>query len=190
MIANPKNVESYSADDKINGETVINYLKGTGANSATVTGWDGGKTNFLMAYAYKYYTNLSDPSSAQGDYRFDRDWSFYPAMGDVTVPAQRAYLQVPQNVYVDREGNIVDMPSGSRSHRSGDTAEAPATKAMLSIVFDDEPHGGDSGETTGINTVSERNNDSDAWFTLQGVRVNAPAMGGIYIHKGRKFVVK
>lgn len=190
MIANPRNVDTYSADDKINGETVINYLKGTGASSATVTGWDEGKTNFLMAYAYKYYTNLSDPSSAQGDYRFDRDWSFYPAMGDVTVPAQRAYLQVPQNVYVDKNGNIVEMPSGSRSHRSGDTAEAPATKAMLSIVFDDEPHGGDSGETTGINTVSERNIDSDAWFTLQGVRVNAPAKGGIYIHKGRKFVVK
>ena len=108
----------------------------------------------------------------------------------LAVPAQRAYLQVPQNVYVDREGNIVEMPSGSRSHRSGDTAEAPATKAMLSIVFDDEPHGGDSGETTGINTVSERNIDSDAWFTLQGVRVNAPAKGGIYIHKGRKVVVK
>ena len=190
MIANPRNVDTYSADNKIDGETFKNYLKGTGANSATVTGWKDGKTNFLMAYAYKYYTNLSDPGSAQGDYRFDRDWSFYPAMGDVTVPAQRAYLQVPQNVYVDREGNIVEMPSGSRSHRSGDTAEAPATKAMLSIVFDDEPHGGDSGETTGINTVSERNNDSDAWFTLQGVRVNAPAKGGIYIHKGRKVVVK
>ena len=190
MIANPRNVESYNAYEKIDGGTVKNYLKGTGANSATVTGWEDGKTNFLMAYAYKYYTNLSDPSSAQGDYRFDRNWSFYPAMGNVTVPAQRAYLQVPQNVYVDREGNIVEMPSGSRSHRSGDTAEAPATKAMLSIVFDDEPHGGDSGETTGINTVSERNIDSDAWFTLQGVRVNAPAKGGIYIHKGRKVVVK
>lgn len=190
MIANPRNIESYSATEKIDGETVKNFLVATGKDGATVTGWGDEYTEFLMAYAYKYYLDLSDPSSAQGDYRFDRDWSFYPAMGSVTVPAQRAFLRIPQSLYVDKNGNIVEMPSGSRSHRSGMAAEAPATKAMLSIIFDDEQHGDDSGETTGINTVSEKNIDSDAWFTLQGVRVNAPAKGGIYIHKGRKVVVK
>ena len=190
MIANPRNIESYSATEKIDGETVKNFLVATGKDGATVTGWGDGYTEFLMAYAYKYYLDLSDPSSAQGDYRFDRDWSFYPAMGSVTVPAQRAFLRIPQSLYVDKNGNIVEMPSGSRSHRSGMAAEAPATKAMLSIIFDDEQYGDDSGETTGINTVSEKNIDSDAWFTLQGVRVNAPAKGGIYIHKGRKVVVK
>lgn len=192
MIANPRNVDSYSASETITGD-VKNYLVGTGANSANIAGrgndGDGDYTNFLMGYAYKYYTDVTDPNSGSA-YRFDRDWSFYPLIvsGTYNLAAQRCYLKIPGNLYVDRNGNLVVMPSSSR-RSAGESAEAPATKAALSIVFDDDPLTGQG--TTGISTVAtETTIDSDAWYTLQGVRVDVPAKGGIYIHKGRKIVVK
>lgn len=192
MIANPRNVDSYSASETITGD-VKNYLVGTGANSANIYGrgkdGDDDYTNFLMGYAYKYYTDVTDPNSGS-EYRFDRDWSFYPLIvsGTYNLAAQRCYLKIPGNLYVDRNGNLVVMPSSSR-RSAGESAEAPATKAALSIVFDDDPLTGQG--TTGISTVAtETTIDSDAWYTLQGVRVDVPTKGGIYIHKGRKIVVK
>ena len=188
MIANPRNVETYSAAETITGEGVTNYLVGTGANAQQINGRGTDYTNFLMAAAYKYYTDVTDPNSAQGGYRFDRDWSFYPVMNSGEVEAQKSYLHIPANLYVDKNGKIVDMPSSSR-RTAGESAEAPASKAALAIVFDDELSNGQG--TTGISTVAtETTVDSDAWYTLQGVRVETPTKGGIYIHKGRKIVVK
>lgn len=194
MIANPRNVETYSAEETVTG---TNYLIGTGSSSPTITGYETigsvDYTNFMMSAAYKYYQDISNPLSVQGDYRFDRDWSFYPVMNTGgSVGPQKSYLHIPGNLYVNKEGKIVDKPASSRSYgraADNDTPGAPASRGALSIVFDDDPSNGQG--TTGISTVAtEITNDSDAWFTLQGVRVNAPAKGGIYIYKGKKVVVK
>ena len=48
------------------------------------------------------------------------------------------------------------------------------------------------GSTTGINEVvnqSTKLNDGK-YYTLSGQQVEKPTAGGIYIHNGRKFVVK
>lgn len=186
MIANPRNVETYSAAETITGD--VNYLVGTGANAQQIDGRGTDYTNFMMSAAYKYYTDITDASTAQGGYRFDRDWSFYPVMNSGEVEAQKSYLHIPANLYVDKNGKIVEMPSSSR-RTAGESAEAPASKAALAIVFDDDLSNGQG--TTGISTVAtETTVDSDAWYTLQGVRVETPTKGGIYIHKGRKIVVK
>ena len=34
------------------------------------------------------------------------------------------------------------------------------------------------------------NEDNGAWYTIEGIRVNAPSQRGIYIHNGKKYVVK
>ena len=57
------------------------------------------------------------------------------------------------------------------------------------LIFED-------GETTGIESIvlpsdNARTADSEAWYTLLGTRLPAkPATAGIYIHGGRKVVVK
>ena len=192
MIANPRNVATYKADPTIDGTTHKNFLVGTGATTPTIgrtTEIDKTTyTNFMMSAAYKYYTDITKPSTAQGDYRFDRDWSFYPVMNSGAVAAQKSYLQIPGDLYVNRNGEIVVMPSSSR-RTAGESAEAPASKAALAIVFDDDLSNGQG--TTGISSVAtETTVDSDAWYTLQGVRVETPTKGGIYIYKGKKVVVK
>ena len=56
----------------------------------------------------------------------------------------------------------------------------------LNIVFED-------GNTTGISAVSrdERiENSEDAWYDLQGRKIQMPTQRGLYIHNGKKIVIK
>lgn len=184
MIADGENELNYVAPSALG----TNYLKATSPSGKTVgsneTIDNETYTNFAMAYAYKMYHDPTNPGSVYTDYLFDRDWSFYRIMGDVSISNQKSYLQIPGNLYVDRDGNIVE---GAASRRAADD-NRPSTKPMLDIIYEDVSSG-DSG-VTGITSVSDRLIDNDAWYTLQGIRVDAPAKGGIYIHNGRKVVIK
>jgi len=46
------------------------------------------------------------------------------------------------------------------------------------------------GDATGINAVETTTLDSEPFYTLQGVRVARPTQKGIYIHNGKKILVK
>lgn len=47
------------------------------------------------------------------------------------------------------------------------------------------------GNTTGIkDSIADQKNDDNAWYTLSGVRMEKPIQRGIYIHNGKKVVVK
>ena len=84
-------------------------------------------------------------------------------------------------------------------------SEATAKKMNLGVSYDDFDHTtgakkvpallfdfANVGGTTGINEVvnqSTKLNDGK-YYTLSGQQVEKPTAGGIYIHNGRKFVVK
>ncbi len=63
------------------------------------------------------------------------------------------------------------------------TWEANATTGVYRI--------GDKGNTTGINdfTAETENGSHGKWYTLQGIEVSQPTKG-IYIHNGRKVIIK
>ena len=50
--------------------------------------------------------------------------------------------------------------------------------------------GSDDDATTGIHTLNHQIADNEGYYTLQGIRVNKPTTAGIYIHNGKKIVVK
>lgn len=186
MIAYAENKE----DDTVPDALGTNYLvagNGSSVSSTTGTG-ENIKTNFVLSYAYKKF---SDTGAALTDYQYDRDWSFFKIIPSATLPSGKAYLQVPGNLRVKTDGTIETVtPAGSRRAADGSDDDRPANKLMLDIVYEDEAHGFDG--TTAINTFSKNTItvDDDAWYSLQGLRVNAPTKGGIYIHNGRKVVIK
>lgn len=47
-----------------------------------------------------------------------------------------------------------------------------------------------NGTTTAIDNVNVSGMEDGAWYTISGIRVNRPAAKGVYIHNGRKVIVK
>ena len=184
MIAFAENKE----DDTVPDALDKNYLvasNGSSVSSTTGTG-ENIKTNFVLSYAYKKF---SDTGEALTGYQYDRDWSFYKIIPFATLLPGKAYLQVPGNLRVKTDGTIETVTPSASRRAADDSDDRPANKAMLDIVYEDEAHGFDG--TTAINVINGNVRvANDGWYTLQGIRVDAPTKGGIYIHNGRKVVIK
>lgn len=191
MVASARNTDNYSTPSSLSGNLLV-ATPSTGTVASQEIIEDKTYTNFLLSYRYKTY-DWEDESIVNDSYTNAPDWVFYRIKpGGIASASNMAYLHVEGNMFVDANGNIVNLSrrnSASEETDNQDGPIAPASQNMLKIIFLDEDPIEDSG-TTDISTVNERTIDTDAWYTLQGVRVNAPAKGGIYIHKGKKVVVK
>ena len=47
-----------------------------------------------------------------------------------------------------------------------------------------------NGTTTAIDNVTVSGMEDGTWYTISGIRINRPAAKGVYIHNGRKVIVK
>ena len=70
--------------------------------------------------------------------------------------------------------------------------------AWQNVAYNQPPHLGYylpdyiksfEGVAAGIQSIEVDEIADDAWYTLQGVRIDKPSVKGVYIHKGRKVVV-
>lgn len=138
-----------------------------------------GSTIFFLTHTYYPYNagNWGGPTEAGKEifcvYRKVRG-------GNNKMGANKAYLQVPATVE-----RIWDTDP---SLTGGGTASA----AKVGVIFINT----DDSETTDINIVPDVPNngklsDTGAYYTLQGVKLDGrPTMPGIYIHNGRKEVIR
>lgn len=89
-----------------------------------------------------------------------KNGQFVSVKGTATISANRCYLQLPTSVF-----------AGTRT---------------IEVIYDDEEEG-----TTSIYNSQIKINSFDEWYDLQGRRINAqPTKKGIYIHSGKKVVIK
>ena len=103
-------------------------------------------------------------------------FSFFRAAG--TVKASYSYLMLPRTV-MEGNGQILDQ------NQDNDTKAF--AKSMVWFEGIDAPM---NNETTGISELKNNASNSDAaYYTLQGVKVAKPVKG-IYIHHGKKVMVK
>lgn len=85
---------------------------------------------------------------------------FTPLSNDITLPAGKAYLPVLTSIL-----------------------GTPADSKRIVIIYDDE--------TTGIRQIATgQDSEDNQWYTLSGVRISKPTAKGVYIHQGRKVVVR
>ena len=103
-------------------------------------------------------------------------FSFFRAAG--TVKASYSYLMLPRTV-MEGDGQILDQ------NKDNDTKAF--AKSMVWFEGIDAPM---DNETTGISELKNNASNSDAaYYTLQGMKVAKPVKG-IYIHQGKKVMVK
>ena len=72
--------------------------------------------------------------------------------------------------------------AANRAYLQVKSSALPASS--VSMAFDDEE------ATDGINQIVGSTADDGAWYTLQGVQVAQPTQKGVYIHQGRKIIVR
>lgn len=132
--------------------------------------WTG--RNFAFTRYSKTFTGKKNnvPEDDKGDY-----FSFFRAAG--TVKASYSYLMLPRTI-MEGNGQILDQNQENNSNFS---------KSMVWFEGIDAPM---DNETTGISELKNHVSNTDAaYYTLQGVKVAKPVKG-IYIHQGKKVIVK
>ena len=104
-------------------------------------------------------------------------WGFIRCVsGDYTVN-NKAFLHFPANVYSESQG------SGIHEDHMTDTNNGVNAFGFVIVDGDENP--------TGINNATEpKVATDDSYYTLQGIKVTNPKESGIYIHNGKKVIIK
>lgn len=133
-------------------------------------------------YRTKYHQSIKD-TDTQNDYL-----GFFRLTSNGKSGANKAYLSIPANAevgkgvgkkygYIDFNGQLL----GNQYE-----AETPAKFANMAMIFDDLIEG---NETTGIKELETEVLNDNKYYNLQGIEVAYPVKG-IYIHNGKKVIVK
>lgn len=174
----------------INGEvtfvgTASNFtydLTGADVDDPVVT---GGKWNLIGTYATKQWDGTHNTGEIGSVYGFAatsynpgsytvNPGDFVKAMAGASIAPFRAYLKYTAPV--------------SNAPRRGAAEEALPSRMSVRLVNAD-------GDVTAIGTIDTKTGeirfDSEAWYTLDGRRLNGkPAQKGVYINNGKKIIVK
>lgn len=136
-------------------------------------------------YRTNYHTSLGN-ADTQEDYI-----GFFRLTANGKSGANKAYLSIPANAEV---GNGVGATYGFIDYNGQllgneyDDNESimPGQFAKMALVFDDLV---DGNETTGIKELETEKMNNNKYYNLQGIEVAHPVKG-IYIHNGKKIIVK
>lgn len=165
-------MEQYDTDLPYNGDNLLEKI----IYSRVIPPFEDNKYNYLFGY---YNTRI-----ATGDETCDKHnylLGFWISKGSKPYLSNSSYLPI------DKE-TAVKMKYLGTSHKDYVYDDGGSAKKIPALLFDFDNVGG----TTGINEVvnqSTKLNDGK-YYTLSGQQVEKPTAGGIYIHNGRKFVVK
>lgn len=133
------------------------------------------------------------------------DLGFWISNGNGLTYANSCYLEIPfdsvskYHIGVNYEFKPRTTSSHAKAHYAKRRANTPTSKieevpgSIVNWML--LPDDGKKGSVTGISDVNKDMNpsvkDDETWYTLQGIRLSGrPSQSGIYIHNGRKVIVK
>lgn len=143
--------------------------------SQVVPASDDKNFNYFFAYYNARIATKDEKTYGASDYLL----GFWISKGSKPYQSNSSYLPIPK----DKAATLNRLGTSYDDFKSDGRA-----KKVPGVIFDFDNVGG----TTGINEVvnlSTKLNDGK-YYTLSGQQVEKPTAGGIYIHNGRKFVVK
>lgn len=143
--------------------------------SQVVSASDEKNFNYFFAYYNARIATNDEKTYGASDYLL----GFWISKGSKPYQSNSSYLPIAK----DKAATLNHLGTSYDEFYTGGSA-----KKVPGVIFDFDNVGG----TTGINEVvnqSTKLNDGK-YYTLSGQQVEKPTAGGIYIHNGRKFVVK
>lgn len=160
--------------------TAVNDLGNAKVESGKITYRYFGLGNY---YRTNYHKSLGN-ADTQPDYI-----GFFRLTANGRSGANKAYLSIPANAEVgDAVGTTYGYIDYNGQLLGNDDSESniPAQHAKIALVFDDLV---DGNETTGIKELETEKMNNNKYYNLQGIEVAHPVKG-IYIHNGKKIIVK
>ena len=143
--------------------------------------------NFFFGNGEKLQASMTAGSIGKGkDWNADTDgkmgWGFFRCMTDMYAINSKAFLHYPADVFTQSHS------ASPGTITEGVTASA---KTFDNMILLDEDYSSPSSIATGITTVNnETTIKKEGYYTIQGVKVSTPIKNGLYIHNGKKYVVK
>lgn len=146
---------------------------------------DDKNVNYLFGY-YHAITGTGNGINPETGNHYDQNdflMGFWISNGKGLYPSNSAYLPVAK---ADAEKLNLGV---KYDYKNFDTNKDNGAKKIPALFFDFAKVG---SSTTGINEVDNQSTklNDGKYYTLSGQQVEKPTAGGIYIHNGRKFVVK
>lgn len=183
--------ETVEADVAGNTNLLFPSCDDDGVGTITTQGTENGVPYVYLNPTYPYpYNTSTNPLQFRffglGNKTVDGNKVYYFARfkaGGKTT-RDKAYLRLTNEVFHWRNGHI-----GSQNVDPNANPSVVNPSRVALNFFEDEEESG----TTGIKQVdtTAQRMDSNVFYTLEGVRLNSrPTQRGIYIHNGRKIVIK
>ena len=180
----------YKITFDLNGGTVTLNTTTAGEDSNEKDDlWD-----FIGTYSYIKWTTVTGDQdySAEREAEIGKVYGFAAVektgirVGDFVRVASGAKIR-PMCAYLKWKGSIPNNARALTRAATNDDTELPQRITVKLVSA--------SGETTAIGTLDtttgEVSFDSEAWYTLDGVRLSGqPSTKGIYINNGKKIVIK
>ncbi len=143
---------------------------------------------FFATFNVSYWTDIWN--SIQGKYDYVDYWAFFRANPTVVTGLNKAYLHVPASqcksdlfrYFVQDYSKVTSVLLNN--HESSNNAKT------LSLLYGFDFPNNDETEATGITEIdSESKGSDDYYYNINGVKTKTPGKG-IYIHNGKKVVIK
>ncbi len=151
-----------------------NFLKPI-PTSRVISPSDADNYNYLFGYYNAQIATGDKINYKANDYLL----GFWISKGSKPYPSNSSYLPIPK----DKAATMNRLGTSYDDFYSGGSA-----KKVPGVIFDFDNVGGTTGINEVVNQSTKLNNGK--YYTLSGQQVEKPTAGGIYIHNGRKFVVK
>ena len=149
---------------------------------------ESGKITYRYFGLGNYYRTNYHKSLGEADTQEDYI-GFFRLTANGKSGANKAYLSIPANAEVDGKVGAtygyIDY-NGQLLGNESDDGTFPVSLAKMALIFDDLV---DGNEVTGIKELETENLNNDKYYNLQGIEVAHPVKG-IYIHNGKKVIVK
>ena len=111
------------------------------------------------------------------------DYTFQGILAPTTLATNdRQYFLNSAGTYFVLPLNNTSQMKATRAYIIVPAPAAPAQGRQYCFNF--------NGTTTAIDHVTVSGMEDGTWYTISGIRINRPAAKGVYIHNGRKVIVK
>ena len=143
---------------------------------------EGDKVNYLFGFYHAIHgLGLDNASDKQGYNQNDYLMGFWISNGKGLTYANSSYLPIKKAI-------AEKLNLGTSNDFSALQNQPVSAKKIPALFFD---FGAVDNDVTGIQGVVESKTVLDGkYYTLSGQQVEHPTAGGIYIHNGKKYIVK